>query len=857
MRRKPNLVLRLIVPALVALLPVLTLAGGAADLAQAGMPATVPAAEVEDGTNLYILEVYFRSIEERDRLASDFGAEEVPTVDGYLTIIGDNDTLNSLKARGLRVEINERKTAAMRQYLDPEDHDTFYGGYKTVEELYTFLDEKVAQYPNLAEKVDIGDSWCKSHPGSCIRPEPNNGYDLFVMHITNRSIPGPKPVTWIDAGIHSREIATPEVAIRFIDYLLTNYQNNADARWLVDWHDIWVMPTFNPDGHHIVEAGVPTPYMFRKNGNNTAGTCAWPPSSSNHHGVDDNRNFPFKWGCCGGSSGSPCTQTYRGTAQNSEDETAAVTAKIRQLIPDQRGPLDSDMAPITTTGVYQNIHTVVPVNLIPWGWTSSASPNDTDLRNIARHVSSPQLQPPGNNYPYGTISQELYIVDGGSIDWAYGELGVMGLSTELSGGDFLPPYSCIDNPGCDSPVGIWPENRGMLLHLAKIARTPYLLTRGPDANSVATNPMTVTQGSPVDLTATMNYVWNGSDGATNFYRQNVAAAEYYIGTPPWAGGTPIAMQAVDGTYDEQTEPVQATIDTSSIPAGTYVVFVRGRGVNSYSGFDSWGPISAAFLTVTGGGNTPTIPPPTNTPPAPTATQPAATYTPGAATNTPAVPTATPGGATATPTVCSVSFNDVLPSDTFYPFIMCLACRDIISGYADGTFRPNNNITRGQIAKMVSNSAGFNDPVDGQSYEDVPFGSPFYVFIERLSQRGHMGGYQCGLRTTEPCVPPANRPYFRPNESATRGQISRITSNAAGFNEPVSGQFYTDVDESNPFYSEIMRLTNRSVMSGYPCGGPGEPCDPQDRPYFRWGNPVTRGQASKIVANTFFPGCETP
>ena len=43
MRRKPNLVLRLIVPALVALLPVLTLAGGAADLAQAGMPATVPA----------------------------------------------------------------------------------------------------------------------------------------------------------------------------------------------------------------------------------------------------------------------------------------------------------------------------------------------------------------------------------------------------------------------------------------------------------------------------------------------------------------------------------------------------------------------------------------------------------------------------------------------------------------------------------------------------------------------------------------------------------------------------------------------------------------------------------------------
>jgi hypothetical protein len=183
---------------------------------------------------------------------------------------------------------------------------------------------------------------------------------------------------------------------------------------------------------------------------------------------------------------------------------------------------------------------------------------------------------------------------------------------------------------------------------------------------------------------------------------------------------------------------------------------------------------------------------------------------------------------------------------------------MISGYADGTFRPGNDITRGQIAKMVSNAAGFQEPVGGQTFEDVPIGSPFYEFIERLYTRGHMGGYPCGLRETEPCVPPLNRPYFRPNENATRGQISKIVSNAAGFQEPVSGQFYADVTTDNPFYSEIMRLTNRFVMSGYPCGQlPHEPCDSENRPYFRWGNTVTRGQASKIVSNTFFPGCQIP
>ena len=44
--------------------------------------------------------------------------------------------------------------------------------------------------------------------------------------------------------------------------------------------------------------------------------------------------------------------------------------------------------------------------------------------------------------------------------------------------------------------------------------------------------MTVTQGTPSQLTATINYAWTG-----NTFAQNVGAAEYYIDTPPWAGGT--------------------------------------------------------------------------------------------------------------------------------------------------------------------------------------------------------------------------------------------------------------------------------------------------------------------------------
>ena len=126
----------------------------------------------------------------------------------------------------------------------------------------------------------------------------------------------------------------------------------------------------------------------------------------------------------------------------------------------------------------------------------------------------------------------------------------------------------------------------------------------------------------------------------------------------------------------------------------------------------------------------------------------------------------------------------------------------------------------------------------------------------MSGRGIIGGYACGGEN-EPCVAPDNRPYFRPNANATRGQISKIVSNAAGFNDDAVGQLFEDVPPSNSFYVWVQRLASRGVMGGYECGGV-EPCvAPDNRPYFRPYNNATRGQVSKIVANTFFPNCQTP
>ena len=69
--------------------------------------------------------------------------------------------------------------------------------------------------------------------------------------------------------------------------------------------------------------------------------------------------------------------------------------------------------------------------------------------------------------------------------------------------------------------------------------------------------------------------------------------------------------------------------------------------------------------------------------------------------------------------------------------------------------------------------------------------------------------------------------------------------------------FQDVPPTNPFFNYVRNIYYAGIVNGYPCGGAGEPCDDQNRPYFRPGNGVTRGQSAKIVSVAFFPECSTP
>ncbi|HEY0071062.1 MAG TPA: S-layer homology domain-containing protein, partial [Chloroflexia bacterium] len=127
-----------------------------------------------------------------------------------------------------------------------------------------------------------------------------------------------------------------------------------------------------------------------------------------------------------------------------------------------------------------------------------------------------------------------------------------------------------------------------------------------------------------------------------------------------------------------------------------------------------------------------------------------------------------------------AFRDVPLGSTFYPYISCLSDLGFISGFPDGTFRPGDSVTRGQLAKIVANTAGLDAevPESRQTFADVPpppaEGSTYWLYVERLYERGVIAGYDCtpGPDGPLPCDP-LNRKYYLPNAPVSRGQTSKI------------------------------------------------------------------------------------
>jgi hypothetical protein len=122
---------------------------------------------------------------------------------------------------------------------------------------------------------------------------------------------------------------------------------------------------------------------------------------------------------------------------------------------------------------------------------------------------------------------------------------------------------------------------------------------------------------------------------------------------------------------------------------------------------------------------------------------------------------------------------------------------------------------------------------GQRFSDVCPADWFYPYVLDLVNRSAISGY--GDNT------------FRPGNTITRGQIVKVLVISAGLDAALpSSATFSDVPTTNGFFSWVEKAVANGVSSGYACGGPGEPCDAQNRPYFRPNVAVNRGQIAKMI-----------
>ncbi|AFU02266.1 peptidase M14 carboxypeptidase [Nocardia brasiliensis ATCC 700358] len=402
------------------------------------------------------------------------GIEMVPAGPGKVTIAVDEAGAQALRAKGLTLT---KKAPVYKS--DPSERRTpdatYYGGYHTAADLLRHATDTAAKYPGIAQVHNIGKSW--------LADRGRGGHTMNVICLTGTSAGTDaekaaakttmkpvgcdlapttrKPRFLLTAQIHARELATGELAWKWIDYLATGYGTDPAVTSILDNTEVWVVPVTNPDGVDVTASGGNRPKMQRKNVNNSATppSCSVVDGSGQGPGVDLNRNFTVRWG---GDSRNPCAQTYQGPRAGSEPETQAIQKLYASLFTNQR-PSGGGDVPQTATGIVIDLHAYGNYGIIP---SNATSRNATQLRALTK-----KIVPSG--FVVGTSEETVgYSTTGTTDDQAHGALGLAAITIEIgpnssgSCGGFMPRYSCVEST-------FWPQMKKAFSTAAQLANAPY------------------------------------------------------------------------------------------------------------------------------------------------------------------------------------------------------------------------------------------------------------------------------------------------------------------------------------------------------------------------------------------------
>ena len=387
-------------------------------------------------------------------------------------------------------------------------------GYHNYAELNALLNQVVADHPTIARRLSIGTSY--------------EGRDLPVIKISdNVAIDEDEPEILFNAQQHAREHLTVEMAIYLLHLFTDNYGSDARITNIVNSREIWIVPTVNPDGSEY-DIATGSYRSWRKN--------RQPNSGSSSIGTDLNRNWGYNWGCCGGSSGSPSSETYRGASPFSAPETARLRDFVNSRVVDG----------VQQITVNIDFHTYSELVLWPYGYTNAnTAPGLNDdqeatFRTLGRWMASTNGYTPQQ-------SSDLYITDGDSLDWMWAEHNIFAFTFEMYpssafGGGFYPP---------DEVIPAQTErNREAVLLLAEYADCPYRAI-GKQAEYCGGGSGSTVWSDTFETATGWTTNPSGTDSATSgAWERGAAQATNSSGAKqltPYAGGNDLVTGRLAGT----------------------------------------------------------------------------------------------------------------------------------------------------------------------------------------------------------------------------------------------------------------------------------------------------------------------
>lgn len=155
--------------------------------------------------------------------------------------------------------------------------------------------------------------------------------------------------------------------------------------------------------------------------------------------------------------------------------------------------------------------------------------------------------------------------------------------------------------------------------------------------------------------------------------------------------------------------------------------------------------------------------------------------------------------TAAPSLAAVSLKDVPKNHWAYTEITELVDQGIITGHTDGTFRPDNSVTRAHSAMMIVRALKI--PTDNRpnpNFKDVTPKTPGYAEIAALTDLGVF----------------AKATNFNPDSPASRAEVSKILVEAFKLKGTGQGvKSFQDVKTSHWFYSYVDTLVHNGITTG--------------------------------------------